>query len=70
LSQTAASRDGSMVYFDFTCEGCGAEGRLGIPSEHRDPVGCLEDCGATYILWKDGAGYKLTCVVCSVYEES
>lgn len=33
-------------FFDFVCEGCGAEGELGIPIDHAyKQIGCPEDCG-------------------------
>lgn len=58
-------RDGDMVYFDFVCEGCKAEGELGLDmTEGMKPFGCPEGCGATYVPWMpDGHTYVLKCVV-------
>ncbi len=60
-------RADGMVYFDFACEGCGAQGELGIdPKDGTKPFGCPEGCGATYIPWLYCEKFKLTCVVCPV----
>jgi hypothetical protein len=59
------------VMYDFVCEGCGAEGRLGVPiDQHKKPFGCPEDCGATYIQWKHEGQFRLTCVVCPIFENT
>jgi hypothetical protein len=58
-------RDGTMIYFDFTCPGCGRAGELGLDSaEGMTPFGCPEGCGATFVLWQpSGEQYELKCVV-------
>jgi hypothetical protein len=59
------------VHYNFVCEGCKAEGELGVPLDQHGTFGCPENCGAVYIQWKNLEGkYELTCVVCPVFEES
>jgi hypothetical protein len=59
------------AHYDYVCEGCGAEGDIGIPLDEHGTLGCPEGCGATYIQWKNLEGrYQLTCVVCPVFEET
>jgi hypothetical protein len=60
-------KDGKAFY-DFVCEGCGAEGNLGIPTDLAGTFGCPEQCGATYYQWTYEGKIQLTCVVCPVFE--
>lgn len=47
------SETDSEIEFDFVCDGCGAEGTLGIlKKDGMAPFGCPEGCGATYVPWK------------------
>jgi hypothetical protein len=62
-TQSERSRVGTITYFDFKCPGCEAEGNLGIDIKDRGQVLCPEGCGASFILWRDGDVWKLTCVV-------
>jgi len=58
-----------MVYFEFMCPACEAQGELGLdPSEGRGPVGCPEKCGAQFVLWKPDRKWVLRCVVQPVFE--
>lgn len=70
-TQSERRRVGSITYFDFKCPGCGAEGELGIDTKEKGKgqVGCPEDCGARFILWRVGDVWKLTCVARPVFEE-
>lgn|SRR5262245_60868020 len=56
------------VVYDFACEGCGTRGEVTVPVEARQPFGCPEGCGATYVQWQAPSGYELMCVVCPVFE--
>jgi len=69
---TEISRSDDFVYFDFTCPGCGAHGRLGVDTSEDTPelvkldpiVRCPEECGSAFVLWRpDGKHYALKCVV-------
>lgn len=63
---TEIERQGTMVYFDFVCPGCGAQGKLGIDTKDRmQPFGCPEeDCGSSFVPWQpDGNTWVLKCVV-------
>lgn len=60
---------GVMIVFHFVCEGCQAEGELHInEKEAFQQLGCPEDCGASYVMWKPADKYELKCVVCPVFE--
>lgn len=56
----------------FVCEGCGAEGELGLfKRDGMKPFGCPEGCGATYVPWKpDGKRWQLRCVVKPYFAEA
>ena len=57
-------REGSLVYFDFVCPGCGAEGDLGIDTKDgMTPFGCPEGCGSMFVPWNPGVKWELKCVV-------
>jgi hypothetical protein len=58
-------REELIVFFDFKCPACGAEGELGIDStEGMHPFGCPENCGSTFIPWQpNGQQFVLKCVV-------
>ena len=49
-------------WFEFRCLGCGCWGTLGVRTTDRDPIGCPEGCGATYILWIPNKTPVLNCV--------
>ncbi|MFH1739143.1 MAG: hypothetical protein ABIH23_09050 [bacterium] len=58
------SQEGSMIYFDFLCPGCGAQGELGIDAKDgMKPLGCPEGCGSTFVPWKPDNKWRLKCVV-------
>ena len=58
------SREGSIVYFDFLCPGCGAHGKLGIDTnDGMKPFGCPEGCGSTFVQSKPDDKWRLRCVV-------
>ena len=53
-----------QVRYAFRCPACGSSGWLRIPTNERGQVGCPEECGASFIQWKQPSGrYALTCVV-------
>jgi hypothetical protein len=57
-------REGNMVFFDFICPGCDAQGELGLIPAEGPTVGCPEGCGSTFYLWQPSGGlYSLRCVV-------
>lgn len=66
---TATEIKDGKVFYDFICEGCGAEGLLGVPDEKYN-FGCPADCGARYIQWRPTTNeqWRLKCVVCPVFE--
>lgn len=53
-------------YFNFKCESCKAEGRLGVRAAQQR-VACPEGCGTEYIQWDSPP--KLKCVVMPVFKE-
>jgi hypothetical protein len=59
---------GTQIFFDFKCPGCGAEGELGIKMGESGTISCPNGCGAIFLPWDDEGIYKLTCVVCPVFE--
>lgn len=60
----AVTVQGDGVRYSFCCPGCGSSGLLTIPIDEHGQVGCPEECGATFIQWKQPSGkYALTCVV-------
>lgn len=67
MKMQETKREGGMVYFEFSCPGCGAEGELGLDlnKDGHKPFGCPDGCGSTFVPWlPDAHGlYKLTCVV-------
>lgn len=56
----------------FTCEGCGAEGKLDLfKRDGMKPFGCPEGCGATYVPWRPTPiTWQLRCVVKPYFSES
>lgn len=70
VNQEAYATEGQVAAFHFTCPGCGAEGDLRIDVTERDPFGCPEKCGSTFILWRDLKGWTITCVVQAMFDES
>lgn len=62
--------EGGRHHFFFACEGCGLQGRIGVPVDLRSSFGCPEECGATYVLWINPVdGPALMCVVKPVFVE-
>ncbi len=46
---------GYSISFDYSCPVCGVEYEIGIPLEHREVLGCPNDCGAEFtLLVRDG----------------
>jgi hypothetical protein len=63
-------KNGKMLAFEFTCDGCKSEGRIELnESEFYKPFGCPEGCGATFILWHSPEGPAIQCVVCPIFED-
>lgn len=62
---TEKRRAGTMVYFDFSCPGCEAEGELGIDTnEGMRMFMCPAECGSAFVPWQPtGTTWSLKCVV-------
>jgi hypothetical protein len=48
--------------YDFRCPTCGAEGELSMPEDMREPFGCPEGCGTTYVQYRAHTHLHLRCV--------
>jgi hypothetical protein len=48
--------------YHFRCRTCGAEGELIVPPEMREPFGCPEQCGTTYVQYRAYKELHLRCV--------
>lgn len=66
----AKRSDDKEAVFDFVCPGCESEGELkvGLNEAHK-PFACPEGCGATFVLWKHMAHWRLRCVVRPYFAE-
>lgn len=69
MSQHPKQVTKTQASYDFTCEGCGCKGELGVPLNAHATFGCPEGCGATYIQTNHLNVPSLTCVVCPIFED-
>ena len=56
--------NGIDFHFKLCCDGCRTEEEISIPNNTKD-ISC--ECGALYIVWRDGETPKMTCVTAPIF---